>query len=198
MIIIEKVLLLKNSEIFQNCKEPDLIEIAAICTESSVDKGVTIFEKGAHGNCMYFIYSGTVSIHDGAHQLATLSENEIFGELSLLDSETRSASANRSRDAARTVAPDQPVVVPGTHAWKKDAARLRQVRPDVPSRFVAATHPRVQAPRRADRSRGTAVRPLQHRGSTVQVPGCLLSGQIPAQEPVETVQRQTDRITGRV
>jgi CRP/FNR family transcriptional regulator, cyclic AMP receptor protein len=98
MIIIEKVLLLKNSEIFQNCKEPDLIEIAAICTENSVDKGVTIFEKGAHGNCMYFIYSGTVSIHDGGHQLATLSENEIFGELSLLDSETRSASATTVSD----------------------------------------------------------------------------------------------------
>jgi CRP-like cAMP-binding protein len=34
-----------------------------------------------------------VSIHDGEHQLAVLSENEIFGELSVLDSDTRSASA---------------------------------------------------------------------------------------------------------
>jgi len=98
MIIIEKVLLLKNSEIFQNCKEPDLIEIASICTESSFDKDVTVFEKGDYGNCMYFIYSGSVSIHEGGHQLATLSENEIFGELSLLDSETRSASATTLTD----------------------------------------------------------------------------------------------------
>jgi CRP/FNR family transcriptional regulator, cyclic AMP receptor protein len=98
MIIIEKVLLLKNSEIFQNCKEPDLIEIASICTESSIDKNTTIFEKGDYGNCMYFIYSGKVSIHEGQHQLATLSENEIFGELSLLDSEARSASATTLTD----------------------------------------------------------------------------------------------------
>jgi CRP/FNR family transcriptional regulator, cyclic AMP receptor protein len=98
MIIIEKVLLLKNSEIFQHCKEADLIEIAAICTESSFDKEVTIFEKGDYGNCMYFIHTGTVSIHDGGHQLAVLSDNEIFGELSLLDSETRSASATTLSD----------------------------------------------------------------------------------------------------
>lgn len=98
MIIIEKVLLLKNSEIFQNCKESDLIEIASICTESSIDKNTTIFKKGDYGNCMYFIYSGTVSIHEGQHQLATLSSNEIFGELSLLDSEARSASATTLTD----------------------------------------------------------------------------------------------------
>ena len=98
MLIIEKVLLLKNSEIFEHCKEADLIEIAAICQENHIDPNVTIFEKGAYGNCMYFIYSGSVSIHDGQHQLALLSENEIFGELSLLDSEARSASATARTD----------------------------------------------------------------------------------------------------
>ena len=98
MLIIEKVLLLKNSDIFKNCIEADLIEIASICKESQVDKGITLFKKGDSGNCMYFIYSGDVSIHDGEHQLATLSDNEIFGELSLLDSETRSASVTTLTD----------------------------------------------------------------------------------------------------
>src|SRR5258706_5738449 len=98
MLIIEKVLLLKNSEIFLNCKESDLVEIASICHENYIDPGVTIFKKGDAGNCMYFIYSGKVSIHDQQHQLAELSENEIFGELSLLDSEARSASATTITD----------------------------------------------------------------------------------------------------
>src|SRR6476620_7079170 len=98
MLIIEKILLLKNSDIFKNCNEADLIEIASICRESQVDKGITLFKKGDSGNCMYFIYSGDVSIHDGEHQLATLSDNEIFGELSLLDSETRSASVTTLTD----------------------------------------------------------------------------------------------------
>jgi len=93
MLIIEKVLLLKNSDIFQNCKETDLIEIASICREQHVDKTAAIFKKDDSGNCVYFIYKGQVSIHDGEHQLALLSENELFGELSLLDSEARSASA---------------------------------------------------------------------------------------------------------
>lgn len=98
MLIIEKILLLKNSDIFKNCNEVDLVEIATISKEIQVDKDVTLFEKGDTGNCMYFIYSGSVSIHDGEHQLATLSGNEIFGELSLLDSEARSASVTTLSD----------------------------------------------------------------------------------------------------
>ena len=98
MLIIEKILLLKNSDIFKRCSEVDLIDIASICQENHIDKEVTLFKKGDTGNCMYFIYSGQVSIHDGQHQLAELAENEIFGELSLLDSESRSASATTLSD----------------------------------------------------------------------------------------------------
>jgi CRP-like cAMP-binding protein len=98
MLIIEKILLLKNSDIFKRCSEVDLIDIASICQESHIDKGVTLFKKGDTGNCMYFIYSGQVSIHEGEHQIAVLAENEIFGELSLLDAESRSASATTLTD----------------------------------------------------------------------------------------------------
>ena len=98
MLLIEKVLLLKSSEIFGNCREADLVEIASICEEKHVDKGKTLFKKGDAGHCMYFIYKGSVSIHDQQHQLAELSENEIFGELSLLDSEARSASATTTSE----------------------------------------------------------------------------------------------------
>jgi len=98
MLIIEKVLLLKNSSIFQNCKEVDLVEIASICQEHQVIHDTSLFKKGDPGNCIYFIYKGQVSIHDGEHQLAVLSENEIFGELSVLDSDSRSASATTITD----------------------------------------------------------------------------------------------------
>ena len=98
MLLIEKILLLKNSDIFKTCREVDLIDIASICAEQHFDKKVTIFKKGDTGNCMYFIHSGQVSIHDEGHQLAVLSDNEIFGELSLLDSEPRSASATTLTD----------------------------------------------------------------------------------------------------
>ena len=98
MLIIEKILLLKNSDIFKNSPEVDLMDIASICIENHVDANVTLFNKGDAGNCMYFIYNGEVSIHDGEHQLAVLGENEIFGELSLLDADVRSASATTITD----------------------------------------------------------------------------------------------------
>ncbi|WP_336515999.1 cyclic nucleotide-binding domain-containing protein [Pollutibacter soli] len=98
MLIIEKILLLRNSEIFRNCREADLLDIASICQEIRLDQDVLIFTKGEPGHCMYFIHTGKVTIHDEEHVLAVLAENEIFGELSLLDSESRSASATTASE----------------------------------------------------------------------------------------------------
>lgn len=93
MLLIEKVLILRSSEIFQNTPESELVEIAAILEEVHLDGKISLFAKGELGNCMYFIFKGSVRIHDGEHTLATLGENEIVGELSVLDAESRSASA---------------------------------------------------------------------------------------------------------
>lgn len=93
MLLIEKVLLLKSTPIFRETPEPDLIDTAAITEELQLEAGEEIFAKGDLGTCMYIIQSGKVRIHNGEHILAVLEENDIFGELSLLDAETRSASA---------------------------------------------------------------------------------------------------------
>ena len=93
MLLIEKVLILRSSEIFQNTPETELVDIAGILEEVYINTNATLFSKGDIGNCMYFIFKGKVSIHDGAHTLAVLGENEIVGELSVLDAENRSASA---------------------------------------------------------------------------------------------------------
>ncbi len=93
MLLIEKVLILRLSEIFQNTPEGELVEIAAILEEVYVDPKTVLFSKGDLGNCMYFIFKGSIRIHDGEHTLATLGDNEIVGELSVLDAERRSASA---------------------------------------------------------------------------------------------------------
>ena len=42
MILIEKVLLLKKSQIFENCSETDLLEIAAVCEEIEEEKNITV------------------------------------------------------------------------------------------------------------------------------------------------------------
>lgn len=98
MLLIEKVLILRSSEIFQNTPESDLVALAAIVEEIYLDAGSLLFSKGDTGNCMYFIYSGSIKVHDGEHVLAVLGESEIVGELSVLDSESRSASATTAEE----------------------------------------------------------------------------------------------------
>jgi CRP/FNR family cyclic AMP-dependent transcriptional regulator len=47
---------------------------------------------------MFIIYSGSVRVHDGEHTLAELKTRDFFGELSLLDTEPRSASVTAIED----------------------------------------------------------------------------------------------------
>jgi CRP-like cAMP-binding protein len=93
-----KVSLLKKTGIFKNTPEKDLTDIADILEEVSLKTGDSIFAKGDIGDCMYIIEKGSVRIHDGGYTFAVLKVKEVFGELSLLDSETRSASATCHQD----------------------------------------------------------------------------------------------------
>ena len=93
MLLIEKVLTLRSSDIFHNTPEAELVELAGVLEELYLKPEENIFQKGETGNCMYFIYKGKIRIHDENHTLAVLEENEILGELSVLDAESRSASA---------------------------------------------------------------------------------------------------------
>ena len=93
MLLIEKVLILRSSEIFHNTPEQELVGLAGILEEMYLEPGANLFLKGDKGNCMYFIYKGRVRVHDGDYTLAVLEDNDIVGELSVLDAECRSASA---------------------------------------------------------------------------------------------------------
>lgn len=93
MLLIEKVLTLNAANIFNDTPEADLVDLAGVLEELYLKAGAQVFAKGDQGASMYFIYKGKVRIHDGDHTLAILDENEILGELSLLDAEPRSASA---------------------------------------------------------------------------------------------------------
>lgn len=99
LLLIEKVLLLKSLSIFEATPETVLAEVAEILEEEEFEKGENIFTAGDEAHGMYIIFKGEVRIHKGDHTLATLSENDFFGELSLLDTETRSASATTNTEA---------------------------------------------------------------------------------------------------
>ena len=98
LLLIEKVLLLKSLSIFKDTPETILAELAPLMQEEELEQGELVFEEGEPGDCMYIIFSGQIQIHKGKTVLAVLPEKEVFGELSLLDAETRSASATAVTD----------------------------------------------------------------------------------------------------
>jgi CRP-like cAMP-binding protein len=98
LLLIEKVLLLKSISLFEETPETVLAELAEILEEEEFEKSKSIFSAGDDAHCMYIIFKGEVRIHKGEHTFAVLKENEFFGELSLLDTETRSASATTNTE----------------------------------------------------------------------------------------------------
>lgn len=98
LLLIEKVLLLKNTNIFKEVAEHILVNVAEITRELELIKGERLFKKGDIGDKMYIIASGKISIHDGDHVFSYLEEYGIFGELALLDPTPRSASATAEED----------------------------------------------------------------------------------------------------
>jgi len=62
-------------------------------TFQSFKAGDTIFVKGSQGQKMYAVVTGEVEIRLGEQYLATAYENEIFGEMALVEKQDRIASA---------------------------------------------------------------------------------------------------------
>jgi HEAT repeat protein len=96
--ITERVMVLKNTDLFAETPENVLSSIAPIMKEVSYLEGQTIFEKGDLGTSMFVIYDGRVGIYDGGVQLATFGRGDVFGELALLDAEPRSAAVTTLSD----------------------------------------------------------------------------------------------------
>ena len=98
LLLVEKVLILKSLSIFKDTPEHILADLAPLMEEEEFEQDALIFREGEFGDCMYIIYTGAVKIHKSNTTLAILKEKEVFGELSLLDSEVRSASATTQTD----------------------------------------------------------------------------------------------------
>lgn len=89
---IDKVVILKKVSIFEAIPHELLVSVASLLTERRVTAEERIFDKGELGDSLYVIAAGRVRVHDGDRTFREMSQHEFFGELSLLDSEPRSAS----------------------------------------------------------------------------------------------------------
>ncbi|MBN1696774.1 MAG: cyclic nucleotide-binding domain-containing protein [Spirochaetales bacterium] len=97
--------ILKNNSIFGGLTDDEIKSIVAICTEQKFESGSVIFEENSEGSGMYILVKGQVDIQmsmGADDELATvhvIHEGEIFGELTLVDRATRSATAKAAGPA---------------------------------------------------------------------------------------------------
>ena len=91
---VEKVLFLKSIDLFRTLPGEELAQIAEIAEEMPISSGGLVFGEGEPGDALYIVVEGKVRVHKGDRHLAELGERECFGEMSVLDSEPRSASVS--------------------------------------------------------------------------------------------------------
>ncbi len=96
--LYEKIMLLKNSEIFRKVNTDDLRLVADKLESVCFRAGERVFDKNDFGDEMYIILSGKVGIatdnrEQSDHFIAELGPGDCFGEMNLLDDLPRSASA---------------------------------------------------------------------------------------------------------
>jgi diguanylate cyclase (GGDEF)-like protein len=95
---MEKTALLGKADLFSKLNETELSTIARYSGYESFPQGELIFEEGSRGEALYLIKTGAVIIRkkgEGGdeHDIARFLEGEVFGEMDLLDTAMRSASA---------------------------------------------------------------------------------------------------------
>lgn len=108
---MEKVDILKRTDIFYDLTGPQLELMATLCEERSARLGDLVFEENSNGNEMYIIVRGAVEVlvdptivggpsskkrGAGPVTIATLRAGQTFGEVALVDQGLRTASARCS------------------------------------------------------------------------------------------------------
>jgi HEAT repeat protein len=89
---IEKVLILKTVDMFNQTPDDVLADVADLLQEMEVADGETVFKEGDLGDSLYVIVDGRVRVHNDERLLNYLGERDVFGEMALLDPEPRLAS----------------------------------------------------------------------------------------------------------
>jgi CRP-like cAMP-binding protein len=89
---VEIVLHLRSLDLFAALTTRQLSELANVVHEERHRPGATIVKEGEFGDCMYVIDAGQVQVTADGRLLAQLGPREYFGEMSLFDGETRSAT----------------------------------------------------------------------------------------------------------
>ena len=95
---------LKNTVLFEDLTEEELVEIILIGRQRSIKKDSVIFATGDPGDSLFLIMEGSVRISifqsGGEEALAVLNAADFFGEMTLFDFQPRSAHAIAHEDCS--------------------------------------------------------------------------------------------------
>jgi HEAT repeat protein len=96
LLTVEKVLFLKSAPVFAGLEGEELAALADIALEKDFATGDLLFEEGQLAHHLYVLVTGKVEIYrkvgSREYPLAVLGPKECFGEMAILDDESRSAS----------------------------------------------------------------------------------------------------------
>jgi len=96
--------LLRESALFTGMSDREIVALEPLFTEKSTPAGKTVFIENMPGESLYLIKEGTIRISkmlaEGDEQtLVVLTAEDTFGEMAVLDSAPRSATARVIEDA---------------------------------------------------------------------------------------------------
>src|SRR4051794_39954897 len=172
----ETVELLARTPMFRELSRKDHEQLAQVAVPRSYGRGQVIFRQGDHGDTCYVVRSGAVRVtHDHTDgrtiTLAELRPGDMFGELAMFNSETRSATVQALEDSSalallsgdmRRMLLSHPHIAVNMLSWMSDRLRAaneriaRQSFQTVASRVAGALLGQVQA-----RSSNDAQEPLR-------------------------------------
>jgi CRP/FNR family cyclic AMP-dependent transcriptional regulator len=130
--------LLKSVPLFADLEEAELERFSRVAVPRSFPAGTRVFHEGDRSDACYIVREGSFRVtrehSDGrAITLATLGPGEVFGELAMLDGDTRSASAEALSDG-------ELLALPAT-----DVKGLLARHPEISVKLVAALVRRLRA-----------------------------------------------------
>ena len=93
-----------DSPLFKDLADKEIESLGSIFTCSKVAEGKTVFIENMPGEALYLIAQGTVQISQmlaevDEQELTTLEAGDIFGEMAVIDGESRLVTARIIKDA---------------------------------------------------------------------------------------------------
>jgi signal transduction histidine kinase len=92
-----KIKLLKETDLLSFFDESTLSNLVDHCREISLEPGEVLFNEDDLENAMYLILDGELDVFKGPKQIAVLGSGQYLGEMSLIESKARSASAKAEK-----------------------------------------------------------------------------------------------------